>query len=64
MPTLHVVTVMPNLPLQLLDHVLTRVELALEDVGASRVWVADVRPGLAVMAELPDHATEPAGASS
>ncbi len=64
MPTLHVVTVMPNLPLRLLDHMLTRIESALQDAGASRVWIADARAGLAVMAELPSDPLEPAPSSS
>lgn len=54
MPTpVHVLTVAPGLPLWLLDHVLSRIEQALREAGASRVWISDELPALAVMADLP-----------
>ena len=52
MPPLHVLTVAPGLPVWLLDHVLTRIEHALHEAGASRVWISNDLPALAVMADL------------
>ena len=37
MPTLHVLTVTPDLPLRLLDRVMTASSSALRDAGASHV---------------------------
>ena len=55
MPTLHVLTVAPGLPLWLLDHVLTDVEQSLVEAGACRVWIDPGLPDLAVLAELPQE---------
>ena len=52
MPPVHVMTVVPDLPLWLLDHVLSRTEQALVEAGASHVWIATDLPAIAVMAEL------------
>jgi hypothetical protein len=53
MPTLHVLTVTPTLPHRVLDLVMTALEGALHEAGATRVWVSDELPHLAVMADLP-----------
>ena len=53
MPPLHVMTVAPGLPPWLLDHVLTRVEQALLEIGGSQVWISPDLPALAVMADIP-----------
>ena len=48
-------TVPPYLDLKVLDGVLSAVERALLNLGASKIWVAPERPLLTVMAELPDE---------
>lgn len=50
----------PHLPHEVLDAVLSAVEQALSEVGATRVWLAHDAGGFAVRAELPD---EPRSAS-
>ena len=52
--TVHVMTLPPGLQIGVLDGVLSAVEVALIDLGASNVWVAPDRPALTVMADLPD----------
>lgn len=51
--TFHVLTVAPGLPLRVYDTLMTSAQQALEELGASRVWVDPARPLFAVMAELP-----------
>jgi hypothetical protein len=53
MPTFHVLTVSPYLPVEVFDQVLTEVERALEELGASRIWVDPHGPPITVMADLP-----------
>lgn len=53
MNAIHAATIPPDLDLKVLDAVLGALEVALLQVGAERVWIAD-GPALAVMAELPD----------
>jgi hypothetical protein len=53
MPTFHVLTVSPYLPVEVFDQVLTEVERALEDLGAARVWVDPHGQPITVMADLP-----------
>jgi hypothetical protein len=60
MQSLHVLTVTPGLPVWLLDHLLTRVEQALDEAGASRIWISAELPQLAVMADLPRDAADTA----
>lgn len=60
MTAIHVATVPPGLDLTILDTVLGGLESALLDLGAARVWIATDRPGLMVMAELPDTSVEQA----
>ncbi len=57
MPTFHVLTVSPSLPVEMFDQVLTELERALRELGASRVWVDPDRPAIAVMAEMPSSRT-------
>ena len=57
MPTMHVLTVTPTLPHRVLDRVMTAVEGALNDCDASRVWISNELPRLAVMADLPEDDT-------
>jgi hypothetical protein len=56
---LHVLTVPSTLPHRVLDQVLTAVESALLEAGATHVWVSAERPDLAVMADLPGEAVPP-----
>lgn len=57
MPTMHVLTVTPTLPHRVRDRVMTAVEGALNDCDASRVWISNELPRLAVMADLPEDDT-------
>ena len=50
----HVLTVVPTLPVVMLDDMLTSLEKALVEMGATRIWIDPERPALAIMAELPD----------
>jgi hypothetical protein len=50
----HILTLNPNLPLALVDRILTAAEAALTDGGVSRMWVDPDTREIAVMAELPD----------
>jgi hypothetical protein len=51
----HVFMLNPNLPVNLMDKLLTAVETILADAGAARVWVDPaVVSTISVMAELPD----------
>jgi hypothetical protein len=56
--TFPVVTVVPTLPLPVLDLVLTSIERTLNDAGALRIWVDSEgpTPGMTVMAEFPADA--------
>jgi hypothetical protein len=54
----HILTVEPTLPVAVLDDVLTAVDKALLEIGATRVWIDPDRPALAIMAELPDAVAE------
>jgi hypothetical protein len=56
-PTFHVLTVSPCLPVEVLEPVLTELERTLDELGASRVWIDPDRPAIAVMAELPSFRT-------
>ena len=47
-------TLPPGLQVRVLDGVLSAVEVALTDLGASKVWLAPDRPELTVMADLPE----------
>lgn len=47
-------TVPPDLHLKVLDGVLSAVEVALLQLGASKIWIAPDLPALTVMADLPD----------
>jgi hypothetical protein len=51
----HVLTIPAQVPNDLRMHMLCAVEQALDDAGASRIWVdTSVVRDVAVMAELPD----------
>lgn len=50
---IHVLTIEANLPVPLLDRVLTAIELALDDLGASRVWITPEGQRLRVLANVP-----------
>jgi hypothetical protein len=52
----HVLTVVPTLPVSVLDEMLTAVEKALLEMGATRIWIDPELPALAIIAELPDAA--------
>ncbi len=62
MREIHVLTVSSNLPMRLLDELLTRTESVLHEHGASRVWVDPTQPGTSVLAEFPDTVSPAAGA--
>ncbi|GGO69396.1 hypothetical protein [Nocardioides deserti] len=54
-----VLTMHRQIPHELVDTVLTGVEAALLDAGASRVWIdSSVSPDAVVMAELPERAVQ------
>lgn len=55
----HVLTVSSNLPMGLLDDLLTSAETLLHKHGASRVWIDAAQPGNAVLAEFPTPAEQP-----
>jgi hypothetical protein len=52
-PIHHIVTVSPGLPVAVFDSLLTAIERALEETGASRVWIDPALPPMSVVAELP-----------
>lgn len=53
MPEVHVLTLAANLPLPLLDGVLTATEQALGNLGISKVWIAVEGRDLKVLADVP-----------
>ncbi|KQW45936.1 hypothetical protein ASC77_18645 [Nocardioides sp. Root1257] len=53
MRQLHILTIAGNLPLSLLDRVLTATEQSLRDLGVSRVWITSDGGNLKVLAEIP-----------
>ncbi|NHC24127.1 hypothetical protein G6553_13220 [Nocardioides sp. IC4_145] len=55
MPVVHVLTMARTVPSDLAAAVLSGVEKALVEAGASRIWIDPLEHDVAVMAELPER---------
>ncbi|GAA4727972.1 hypothetical protein GCM10023350_08820 [Nocardioides endophyticus] len=53
MTEVHILTIAANLPISLLDRVLTATERALDDLGVSRVRITSEGRNLRVVADVP-----------
>ncbi|WP_345528363.1 hypothetical protein [Nocardioides endophyticus] len=53
MPERHILTLGANMPVRLLDHVLTATEQALHELGIARMWITREGRNLRVLAEVP-----------
>lgn len=53
MPEIHILTVAANLPLPLVDRVLTATEHGLVDLGVCKFWTVRHGQDLRVLAEMP-----------
>lgn len=60
MHEVQILNVSSNLPVALLDDLLTCTESVLQVHGASRVWIDAAQPGTTVVAEFPEPAGRPA----
>lgn len=56
--TTHVLILAPDLPIQVLDRILTATEQSLIEAGATRVWAQRSTAGTVVKADLPVAAGE------